>query len=179
MYMNAVEDRRGTFTPFVFSVDGLLNKEASHFLNHMAIALSHKWNKAYSVTSSYVQSWLTFPGVHTVRFCLRGSQSNGEVGLDLMMVLLWPHSWSKRICLFVFLCRLYEITFYHNRRINSMCILYQLFELNTYNMCKLKQSKNLDVIDLGKEYLCCILCYYGIIILNTFIATAWRTQAVT
>ncbi|KAL5457218.1 hypothetical protein EMCRGX_G034463 [Ephydatia muelleri] len=39
MYKKAVEDRRGTFTPFVLSVDGLLHKEASHFLRHMATAL--------------------------------------------------------------------------------------------------------------------------------------------
>ena len=32
----AVEDRQGTFTPFVLSVDGLLPKEAEHFLKHMA-----------------------------------------------------------------------------------------------------------------------------------------------
>eukprot|EP00731_Ephydatia_muelleri_P003101 Em0001g3101a len=54
MYKKAVEDRRGTFTPFVLSVDGLLHKEASHFIKHMATALSSKWDKAYSITSSYI-----------------------------------------------------------------------------------------------------------------------------
>ena len=48
MYKKAVEDRRGTFTPFVLSVDGLLHKEASHFIKHMATALSSKWDKASS-----------------------------------------------------------------------------------------------------------------------------------
>ena len=33
IYKKAVEDIRGTFTPFVLSVDGLLHKEASHFIN--------------------------------------------------------------------------------------------------------------------------------------------------
>ena len=40
MYKKAVEDRRGTFTPFVLSMDRLLHKEASHFIKHMATALS-------------------------------------------------------------------------------------------------------------------------------------------
>ena len=40
MYNDAVEDRRGTFTPFVLSVDGLLHKEASHFIKHLATSLS-------------------------------------------------------------------------------------------------------------------------------------------
>ena len=52
IYNKAVEDRRGTFTPFVLSVDGLLHKEDSHFIKHMATALSSKWEKAYSITSS-------------------------------------------------------------------------------------------------------------------------------
>ena len=37
MYKQAVEDRRGTFTPFVTSVDGLLHREAEHFLKRLAI----------------------------------------------------------------------------------------------------------------------------------------------
>ena len=32
LYKKAVEDRRGTFTPFVTSVDGLLHREAEHIL---------------------------------------------------------------------------------------------------------------------------------------------------
>eukprot|EP00731_Ephydatia_muelleri_P019543 Em0012g368a len=53
MYKTAVDDRRGTFSPFVLSVDGLLHKEASHFLRYMATVLSFKWDKAFSIASSY------------------------------------------------------------------------------------------------------------------------------
>ena len=60
MYEKAVEDRRGIFTPFVLSANGLLHKEASHFIKHMATALSSKWDKAFSITSSYVISQLAF-----------------------------------------------------------------------------------------------------------------------
>ena len=48
MYKKAVEDRCGTFTPIVLSVDRLLHKEASHFLKHMATALSFKWDNTYT-----------------------------------------------------------------------------------------------------------------------------------
>ena len=81
MYKKAVEDRRGTFTPFVLSVDGLLHKEASHFLKYMATALSSKWDKAYSITSSYVRSRLAFAGVRAVSLCLRGSRTKWRSGL--------------------------------------------------------------------------------------------------
>ena len=81
MYKKAVQDRRGTFTPFVLSVDGLLHKEASHFLKHMATALSSKWDKAYSITSSYVRSQLAFAGVRSVSLCLRGSRTKWRSGL--------------------------------------------------------------------------------------------------
>eukprot|EP00731_Ephydatia_muelleri_P034079 Em0046g22a len=81
MYKKAVEDRRGTFTPFVLSVDGLLHKEASHFIKHMATALSSKWDKAYSITSSYSRSRLAFAGVRAASLCLRGSHTKWRSGL--------------------------------------------------------------------------------------------------
>ena len=65
----------------VLSVDGLLHKEASHFIKHMATALSSKWDKAYSITSSYVRSRLAFAGVRAVSLCLRGSRTKWRSGL--------------------------------------------------------------------------------------------------
>ncbi|KAL5510832.1 hypothetical protein EMCRGX_G006438 [Ephydatia muelleri] len=81
MYKKAVEDRRGTFTPFVLFVDGLLHKEDSHFIKHMATALSSKWDKAYSITSSYIRSRLAFAGVRALSLCLRGSCTEWRSGL--------------------------------------------------------------------------------------------------
>eukprot|EP00731_Ephydatia_muelleri_P003054 Em0001g3054a len=81
IYKKAVEDRRGTFTPFVLSVDGLLHKEASHFIKHMATALSSEWDKAYSITSSYIRSRLAFAGVQAVSLCLRRSRTKWRSGL--------------------------------------------------------------------------------------------------
>ena len=81
MYKTAVDDRRGTFSPFVLSVDGLLHKEASHFLRHMATVLSFKWDKAFSIASSYVRSRLAFAGVRGVSLGLRGSSIKWRSGL--------------------------------------------------------------------------------------------------
>ena len=39
IYQKAVEDRRGQFTPFVVSVDGLLHREANHFMRRTAASL--------------------------------------------------------------------------------------------------------------------------------------------
>ena len=51
LYKNAVEDRRGTFTPFVTSIDGILHREAEHFLKHMATSIAAKWEKSYAEIS--------------------------------------------------------------------------------------------------------------------------------
>ena len=48
VYEQAVVERRGNFTPIVLSVDGLLHREAEHFLKRMAANLAHKWEKPYS-----------------------------------------------------------------------------------------------------------------------------------
>ena len=37
------EDRRGQFTPSVVSVDGLLHREANHFMKRIAASLATKW----------------------------------------------------------------------------------------------------------------------------------------
>ena len=42
VYEQAVVERRGNFTPIVLSVDGLLHREAEHFLKRMAANLAHK-----------------------------------------------------------------------------------------------------------------------------------------
>ena len=40
VYRSAVEDRRGNFTPFVLLVDGLLQREASHFVMCLSVNLA-------------------------------------------------------------------------------------------------------------------------------------------
>ena len=53
VYEQAVVKRKGNFTPIVLSVlsvDGLLHREAKHFLKRIAANLAHKWEKTYSQT---------------------------------------------------------------------------------------------------------------------------------
>ena len=45
LYKKAVEDRRGTFTPFVTSVDGLLHREGEHFFEAHSYQHSSKMGK--------------------------------------------------------------------------------------------------------------------------------------
>ena len=42
VYHSAVQDRRGNFTPFVLSVDGLLQHEASHFVKCLSASLASR-----------------------------------------------------------------------------------------------------------------------------------------
>ena len=42
VYCSAVEDRRGNFTPFVLLVDGLLQREASHFVKRLSTNLASR-----------------------------------------------------------------------------------------------------------------------------------------
>ena len=60
LYKKAVEDRRGAFTPFVTSVDGLLHREADNFLNHIATSIAAKWGKSYAETCAFVRARLLF-----------------------------------------------------------------------------------------------------------------------
>ena len=56
VYRSAVEDRRGNFTPFVLLVDGLLQREASHFVKHSSANLASRWEKPFSDVLAFVHS---------------------------------------------------------------------------------------------------------------------------
>ena len=46
-YVTAAEARRGSFSPFVVTVDGALGPEAVLFLWHLAEKLSIRWERGY------------------------------------------------------------------------------------------------------------------------------------
>ena len=81
VYRSAVEDRRGNFTPFVLSVDGLLQREASHFVKHQSANLASRWEKPLSDVLTYVCSRLLFASVRSASMCLRGSRIKWRSGL--------------------------------------------------------------------------------------------------
>ena len=81
VYHSAVEDRRGNFTPFVLSVDGLLQREASHFVKRLSASLAFKWEKSFSDVLVFVHSRLQFASVRSASMCLRGSRIKWRSGL--------------------------------------------------------------------------------------------------
>ena len=57
VYCSAVENRRGNFTPFVLSVDGLLQREASHYVKSLSASLlASRWEKPFSDVLAFVHS---------------------------------------------------------------------------------------------------------------------------
>ena len=76
-----MEDRRGNFTPFVLLVDGLLQREASHFVKHLSASLASRWEKPFSDVLAVVHSRLQFASVCSASMCLRGSRIKWRSGL--------------------------------------------------------------------------------------------------
>ena len=81
VHCSAVKDRRGNFTPFVLSIDGLLQREASHFVKCLSASLASKWEKSFSDVLAFVHSRLQFASVHSASMCLRGSRIKWRSGL--------------------------------------------------------------------------------------------------
>ena len=48
--------RRRTFTPLVFSIDGLLEKEATAASKRLATSLASKWKRSYSEVCGYIRA---------------------------------------------------------------------------------------------------------------------------
>jgi hypothetical protein len=72
-YLEHCLQQRRAFTPFVISLDGLLGYEANNLLKRLAVHLSEKWQKPYSVICGFVKSRVSLACVRTTHPCLRGS----------------------------------------------------------------------------------------------------------
>ena len=73
-YFDAVEFRRGTFTPFVLSVDGVLGQAAETFVKHLASTLVFKWDKSYSEVMGWMRATLSFSTICATDLCIHGSR---------------------------------------------------------------------------------------------------------
>jgi hypothetical protein len=73
-YVEHCVARRRTFTPLVFSVDGLRGEEASAATKKLASRLSAKWKRTYSQVCGFVRSRLSITLVRTTSQCLRGAR---------------------------------------------------------------------------------------------------------
>ena len=59
-YYDACTERRATFTPLCFSVDGLAGDEAACFLKHLARSLSINWERHHGEILEWLQARLEF-----------------------------------------------------------------------------------------------------------------------
>ena len=71
VYEPPCNDRRRDFTPLVFSIDGLMGKEAVSASRQLAKKLAGKWNRPYSVVCGYIRSRLSISLVRSVSMLLR------------------------------------------------------------------------------------------------------------
>ena len=81
-YSAAVANRRGTFTPFVVSVDGYMGAEAERTLKRLAEMMVWKWEKRYSYIINWIRAYMTFAVIRATNLCLCGSRNKwkGEIG---------------------------------------------------------------------------------------------------
>ena len=79
-YSKAVEARRGYFSPFVVSVDGVVGCEANCVLKRVAEVLSAKWSKPYSLVMNWVRASLSLSIYRATNLCLRGSRVKWRSG---------------------------------------------------------------------------------------------------
>ena len=71
-YLEACLERRRSFTPLVFSADGLMGTEAKAASRQLASLLSKKWSREYPECCGYVRSRLSLSLVRSVSLLLRG-----------------------------------------------------------------------------------------------------------
>jgi hypothetical protein len=67
--------RRRTFTPLVFSVDGMQGVEATAASRRQASSLASKWNRSYSEVCGFVRSRLSIALVRSASRCLRADRN--------------------------------------------------------------------------------------------------------
>jgi hypothetical protein len=67
--------RRRTFTPLVFSVDGMQGVEATAASRRLASSLASKWKRSYSEVCGFVRSRLSIALVRSSSRCLRADRN--------------------------------------------------------------------------------------------------------
>ena len=77
-YLGTCQEARRSFTPLVYSVDGLMSAETQAAIKPLASLLSTKWNKPYSEVCGYVRSRQMLALVRTTHLCLRGARDTSD-----------------------------------------------------------------------------------------------------
>jgi hypothetical protein len=66
---------RRSFTPLIFSVDGLIGKEAKAASKRLASTLAGKWKRSYSEVCGFVRSRLSIALIRSSSRCLRADRT--------------------------------------------------------------------------------------------------------
>uniref|UniRef100_A0A1X7ULK0 Uncharacterized protein n=1 Tax=Amphimedon queenslandica TaxID=400682 RepID=A0A1X7ULK0_AMPQE len=74
--LHACEERRTLFAPLCVSVDGLMGKECTKFIQRLADSRSLTWHRDYSTTINWICMRLLFAIIRATILCLRGSCTN-------------------------------------------------------------------------------------------------------
>ena len=80
LYNDAVEQKRGSFTPILATCEGILDREAEAYVKRLALHLSKKWDKTYSQIVFWVRARLQLCILKSVSNCFRGSRSKWRGG---------------------------------------------------------------------------------------------------
>ena len=73
-YLQPFMDRRRSFTPLVYSVDGLACNEVKVFEKRIACLLAAKWDRSYSELVGYVQGRMGMAIIRSNLLLLRGAR---------------------------------------------------------------------------------------------------------
>jgi hypothetical protein len=74
-YLIACLERRRTFMPLVYSVDGMACKEALAFEKRVASLLASKWNRPYSEMVGFVRGRMSLAVIRSNTMLLRGARA--------------------------------------------------------------------------------------------------------
>ena len=82
-YLEAVQTRRATFSPFVVSVDGVLGREANVFIKRLAEKIAYTWENSLSEVTGWVGARMAFAILRATNLCLRGSRKKWRSGTGM------------------------------------------------------------------------------------------------
>ena len=74
--LDACLERRRSFAPLVYSVDGMACKEAKAFEKRVASLLASKWDRQYSEMVGFVRGRMALSVIRANTMLLRGSRSS-------------------------------------------------------------------------------------------------------
>ena len=77
-YLKACTEYRCDFIQFVLSTKGLLGHEAKALLKHIAKLIAEKWDRPFSIISSYVKTRISIAITRAQHQCIRGARTSAK-----------------------------------------------------------------------------------------------------